>query len=140
MLLNAMVKNLEVYKDNSKGTYRGIRREFFPRWEGWAILENGGNLKDLDEAVERFYLSFYYYHLKLDQVMDKQIAFALLNFSTLHGKKKALQKVSLVASSIDELNLMGVSGSYKVLLEILDFYSYVGNTNTSWVYQVYRNL
>jgi len=135
-----VIKQLEVYKDNSKGTYRGIRREFFPRWRGWEILEDGAGYEELEVAVEEFYMTFFFYQMKLDQLKSDAMASLLLNFATQHGKKKALQKLKQVADSIEEFNRMGTLGEYKLLLEILEFMEYTKSTNTEWVYKVYRTL
>lgn len=135
-----MVKQLEVYRDNSKGVYRGIRKEFFSKWRGWRLLEDGGSYEELEDAVEEFYMTFFYYQMKLDQIKSDAMAFLLLNFATQHGKRKALGKLKQVADSIEEFNRMGTLGEYKLLLEILEFMEYTKSTNTEWVYKVYRTL
>jgi len=56
-----MVKHLNVYQENAKGTYRGIRKEYFPKWRGWKLLEDGARINELEQAVEEFYLSYFYY-------------------------------------------------------------------------------
>lgn len=140
MLPEVMVKQLVVYQENARGTYRGIRKEFFPKWCGWLLLEEGASAQELDRAVEEFYLSYFYYQMKLDQFDNQIIAFLLLDFATQHGKKKAISKLNQVANSIDSFNSLGVIGEYKLILEILEFLSYTSNSNTSWVLVAYHNL
>jgi len=142
-----VIKQLEVYKDNSKGTYRGIRRDFYPRWRGWALLEDGWGYEELEVAVEEFYITYFFYQMKLDQLKSDAIAFLLLNFATQHGKRKCWEKVQRAvgnhsegAKLIEEFNHIGTLGEYKLLLEILEFMEYTKSTNTEWVYKVYRTL
>jgi len=140
MLLESMVGNLKIFQDNPKGTYRGIRREFFPLWNGWEMLEQGRSIQEIDTAVEEFYINFYYYHLKLDLLENQNIAYILLNFATLHGKKKCLQKLQKVSGGIDKFNALGKAGEYQLIIEILDFYEYIRSTDTKWVFDAYSKL
>jgi lysozyme family protein len=139
-----MVSKLSAYQENSKGTYRGISRSYYPKWEGWEMLESGISYAEIEKAVERFYISYYFYQMKLDLLEDDLIAFTLFNFAVSNGKKKAFQKLQVVTGStndfINTLNSMGKLGQYKLLLELLEFYQYTGNGNVQWLYSVYRAL
>jgi hypothetical protein len=134
-----MVKRLCVYKNSSSGIYKGIIKAHFPKWEGWKVLELG---EDPEDLVIDFYIEHYYDSLKLYECHNPYIAYTLLNFATLHGKKKALQKLTQVAGldSIMMFNSLGIVGEYNLLLEILEFYEFIGNKDTSWVIKVYKQL
>ena len=136
------VKNLRVYKDKSEGIYRGICKKFFPKWPGWPLLlEEEVNEAELDNLVEHFYLEYFYYEMKLDELKNKTIAFMLLNFATQHGKKKTLSKFYQVSESIESFNSLGKLGEYHLLLELMEFYSYIGRLeDANYISDTYRKL
>ena len=134
------IKNLKVYQDNSKGTYRGINRSFFPRWEGWKLLEDGRSLEEIDRAVESFYMTYFFYRFKLDLIVP-EAQYILLNFATSQGAKKMLSKLQKATNShlegtalIEEFNYQGAEAILKLKLELLEFYYYIGKPEEgAWV-------
>lgn len=139
-----MIK-LEVFNNNSRGVYHGISRQYFPRWEGWQMIEEGKPKEFMLEAVEQFYMTYFYYPLKLDLLEDKDLAMACLNFAASEGKKKLISKLQKATSSHLEgtklIEAVGGCDKYRLLLEFLDHYYWLGKpTEGLWVINTYRNI
>lgn len=144
-----MVRQLVVYQDNFRGTYRGISKAYYPKWEGWTYLENYPmDIDKVEQAVLDFYTSRFFYQLRLDLLDNTDIAFILFNFATSHGKKKMVQKIQQVLHSnldswelIDELNASDTASIYRLILELIEFYSFIGKLEEAqWLLKVYRGL
>jgi len=135
-----MVDKLVVYTDQSRGVYRGIHREFYPRWLGWKLIEEGRSLAEIDGAVVEFYMTYFFYRFKLDLV-NVEAQFLLFNFGTSEGGKKMLSKLQKVTNSrlegtelLEAFNTMGPVGLLQLKLELLEFYYYVGRPiDGAWV-------
>lgn len=146
--MNLLIENLVVYNKNGLGIYRGIYKAHFPKWDGWGMLDRGEPKEVIDLEVLRFYETFFYYSLGLDQLQNQVIACAIMNFATMHGKKKALQKLQKVTESqaigtdlIDTFNSQGKCSEYHLLLEFLEFYSFTGDiSKVDWLTKAYRCL
>lgn len=145
---NMLIENLRVYNENRPGVYRGIHKAHFPRWAGWSMLDAGRSKGEVDEEVTKFYEVFFYYNLGLDQLQNQVVACAVMNFATMHGKKKALQKLQKVTGSqaigttlIDLFNSQGKCAEYHLLLEFLEWYSFTGDiSKVDWLTKAYRCL
>ena len=143
-----LVENLAVYNKISYGVYRGITRVHFPKWVGWILLDNQESIDLVDEEVVKFYEAYFYYNLKLDLLVNPAIACAVLNFATMHGKKKALQKLYKVVGEglqgieiIEAFNEKGRCAEYQILLEFMEFYSFTGDIlKVEWLTKAYRCL
>ena len=143
-----LVENLVVYNNISYGIYRGITRVHFPKWAGWGLLDIGKSMEEVDEEVVKFYEAYFYYNLKLDLLVNPAIACAVLNFATMHGKKKALQKLQKVVEEeiqgielIEAFNDIGKCAEYHLLLEFMEFYSFTGEiSKVDWLTKAYRCL
>ena len=139
---------LEVYKINARGTLYGINKEFFPRWSGWKLLYDGASQEELLAEAESFYLTYFYYPMKLDLMEDSRIAEACLQFASLEGKKKLVSKLQKATGShlegtqlVEAFNKSGTQGKQKLLLEFLDHYTYFGKLHeASWVLEYYRTI
>jgi hypothetical protein len=135
-----MVKNLQVYQENARGTYKGISRVFFPKWIGWKLLEEGGKDEELEKAVEDFYMTYFFYQMKLDLIVP-EAQYMLLNFATSQGAKKMLSKLQKATNShlegtalIEEFNHQGAEAILKLKLELLEFYYYIDRPELgAWV-------
>lgn len=143
------IKGLDIYPVITMGVYRGISYKFFPKWEGWELLENEVPIELVDKAVERFYLTYFYYYLKLDMIHRPVVEQTLMNFATIHGKRKAIMKLEkasgfpitgkpsaelavYVAENVDEVAPL-------LFLELLEFYEFIGDIeNGAWVLENYR--
>jgi len=145
---NRIVDSLIVYNDSSRGVYRGISKLYFPKWVGWSMIESGASSTEVDQEVYNFYLSYFYYQMKLDDIQNQAIACAIMNFATLNGKKKAIQKLQKVTNSqaigfelIALFNSLGKCGEYQLLLEFMEFYSFTGEmSKVEWLTRAYRCL
>lgn len=138
------VSTLEVYSHVEEGKYRGISKKFFPKWEGW-------ELDSKDEAVERFYMAYFYYSLKLDIIGDSNLETLVMNLATLQGKRKAISKLQKVCgmemTGKTSTELMEyVSNNhhdviYKYILEIIEFYDFIHKPEEDlWALNTYRRL
>jgi lysozyme family protein len=101
--------------DNGGETYAGIARNFWPKWEGWTIIDdikaNGAitasqiNAKakantKLTELISSFYKANFWDANKLDLFNDQQVANTVYDFGVNAGTRKAaktLQEVLNVA-------------------------------------------
>jgi lysozyme family protein len=92
-----------VGNDRGKETYMGISRFFFPKWEGWQIIDKYKPLKNnqivkndvLDEMVKQFYKTNFWDPIRADQI-NAGIAPFLFDFAVNSGvgaASKAFQKV-----------------------------------------------
>lgn len=135
-----MIKRLDAYQRNAKGTYKGISKSYYPKWSGWELLDNGADYNTLEHAVKDFYMAYYWYNLKLDLVDNEELAFCLFNFAVENGKSKCLQKIHLVSEDIEGLNSLSKGITYKLLLELLEFYSYTKSTNIGYILECYKYL
>ena len=139
---------LEVYKINARGTLYGINQHFYPRWSGWKLLYEGASQEVLLAEAESFYMTYFYYPLKLDLIEDSRIAECAFQFATLEGKKKLVSKFQKATGSrlegtqlVEAFNKSGTQGKQKLLLEFLDHYSYFNKLNeASWVLEYYRSI
>lgn len=135
---------LEVYSRSDIGTYRGISKAYFPKWEGWRLE---GEAKD--KAVENFYMIYFYYNMKLDLLENQTFVNLIMNFATLHGKRKAISKLQKVSGfemtgqvSSDLITYINDNAEYlifKYILEIVEFYSFINEPqNQFWAVNAYR--
>lgn len=85
---------------DSYGHFQGIDRKYFPKWEGWDILDYGGIPSDY--VVDEFYREFFWDKLKGDLIEHQSLADLIMTFATVSGKKKVISKLQRV------LNRLGV--------------------------------
>lgn len=132
-------RKLSGYSENQKGYFCGISRSFYYKWKGWSLLEAGASREELLKEVDKFYETFYFYPLRLDLVKDQELAFILLQFAIHNGKKKLKDKISLFVVDMDELNEISRCETNKLLLELLEFYYYIGDISKSiYLMEYYR--
>lgn len=140
------IKELEVYPYISEDMYRGISKLHFPKWEGWKLAG-----EDKEAAVESFYSVYFYYAMKLDILESSNLSNIILNFATLHGKKKAISKLQKVCgfpmTGCTSVELMEYASSnsqsivYIYILEILEFYDFIHKPEDGlWAITAYRYL
>ena len=124
--------------DHGGETYRGISRKYFPRWEGWSIVEVNHFDARLDEMVVQFYKKFFWDVIRLSEVNDQFIAEMLLNISVNIGKRALVKKVQRILG----VNPDGIIGPitigtinnadrdafvYQFILEVIDLYTHIIN-------------
>ena len=125
-LLEAL-KVLKSTPENSKQTtecFQGISRKYFPRWQGWDILDYGGVPSDF--CVDEFYREFFRDKIQGDLVESQDIADLLLTFATISGKRKMTSKLQRVLNTnvtgtlIDsDIAVMNSSNPNEVFLGLL---------------------
>lgn len=82
--------------------YKGISRVYFPKWEGWELLDNS---KHIDESlVKDFYNKYFWARINGDLIEDQHMANLLFLFSVLSGKKKTLAKVRRILNFSDSVS------------------------------------
>lgn len=115
-------------KDDRGGeTYRGIARNFWPKWEGWGIIDEKkhytpfpNNLKgnsELDNFVKQFYKREFWNTAHLDDVHDQDIANEIFDTAVNMGPKtarrmlqKALNLLNRNQKDYRDLTVDGVIG------------------------------
>ena len=130
--------------------YRGINHKFYQKWVGFKQLSEGASFSDIDNSVRDFYLSYFYYTLKLDVLEDNQLQYLILNFAVLNGKKKAISKIQkalgLEITGIASIKLMEVINFLPrtkvlkaIILEFIEFYDFTKNlSDAHWLLEFYR--
>lgn len=143
-----LIENLVVYNKNGLGIYRGIHKAHFPKWDGWDMLARGEPKEVIDLEVLRFYETFFYYSLGLDQLQNQVIANVCLEFAVMEGKKKLVAKLQKVTQSealgtelIELFNSQGKYLEFHLLLELMEFYSFTGGiSKMGYIVKAYRCL
>jgi len=74
--------------------YCGINRKFFPKWEGWRVIDSG-EIPD-EELVDDFYNIFFWSKLKCDEIVSQELAELMFVFSVANGKRKLIDKLDRV--------------------------------------------
>jgi lysozyme family protein len=137
--------------DNGGETYKGISRNFYPKFQGWTIIDTYtdksllDNDKELAKYVSDFYYAFYWYKLRCDDINDAFIAKMLFNFAVNMGKRQVIKKVQrIVGVEVD-----GLIGNITVaalnntdsrvfvnhfLLEIIEFYVQISKKGNNKVF------
>ena len=99
MILMEMIKNQEGGysndpKDRGGETYLGISRVYFPKWEGWKIVDEHKPLKryeviidgNLEDMVTKFYETNFYEPSKAELIRDPLIAAHVFSHAVNGGK------------------------------------------------------
>ncbi len=132
-------------------TYRGINHKYYQKWVGFSKLEQQAPQEEVDNDVIDFYLSYFYYALKLDILEDDQLQYLILNFAVQNGKKKAISKIQkaldLEITGNASIKLMEVINFFprlkvanKLILEFLEFYDFTNNLQSAkWLLSFYRS-
>lgn len=88
-------------KDDEGGeTYKGIARNFWPKWEGWAIIDEKKTHpnfpillevdEDLQDMVKWFYKLNFWDKVKGDQLNSQEVAFSIFDFAVNAGDRTAI--------------------------------------------------
>ncbi|MGH9536107.1 MAG: glycoside hydrolase family 108 protein [Terriglobales bacterium] len=111
------VLNHEGYYSNAAGdtggeTWRGVSRNNWPQWEGWAIIdayEHDSNfprclraLPTLDSLVAVFYRSQFWEPVRGDQIVDQDIATRVLDAAVNCGVRQAAKLIQRAAGVADD--------------------------------------
>lgn len=122
------VKN---HNKDSYGYFQGIERKYFPKWQGWDILDYGGIPSDY--LVDEFYREFFWDKIHVGFIDNQHLANLLMAFATVSGKKKAINKLQRVmnipisdlieSKDIRKLNTLDTEKVFLALFaEFVEFY------------------
>ena len=87
--------------DRGGETYKGVARNFFPRWAGWKIVDSKKPLKHnqvikdkmLDDLVYMFYKTEFWDVLGADKIEDQTIANTLYDFGVNAGYGRSIKNL-----------------------------------------------
>lgn len=87
--------------DRGLETYKGIARNFHPRWAGWKIIDSKKPLKHnqiikdqmLDDLVFMFYKTEFWDVLGADKIEDQTIANTLYDFGVNAGYGRSIKNM-----------------------------------------------
>lgn len=95
-----------VKNDRGGETYCGIARVFWPKWEGWKIVDDykksvGGTIKGgteiknpaLDKLVESFYKTNFWNTVGGDDIEDQATANTLYDFGVNSGQARSIKQI-----------------------------------------------
>ena len=89
---------LSDHPDDAGGmTYRGIARNFHPKWAGWAYVDRGEPVPN--NLVVLFYKSVFWTPIRGDKIINQRVAYSLFSYSVNAGVEPAVtmaQKVLYV--------------------------------------------
>lgn len=93
-----------VIGDNGGETYAGISRKFWPKWEGWKIVDRYKPLKRnqkinnivLHDMILDFYKENFWDVLGADDIEDQQTAYKLYDFGVTSGQSRTIQQIQKV--------------------------------------------
>ena len=128
--------------DRGGETYKGISRRFFPKWEGWEIVDIDHFDDRLDDLVVEFYKEYFWDPLKLSNVEDDFVASMLMNVGVNQGKKSVAKKIQRILGvtqdgiigpvTIGKLNEANRDAFvYQFIIETVDLYTHIINKDRS---------
>lgn len=91
--------------DRGGETYAGISRRWYFDWIGWKYVDKGDFYNpELDKCVKEFYKKEFWDYLKLDKVIDQELAENICDFGIHSGTNRAvktIQKIINIANDMD---------------------------------------
>jgi len=137
--------------DNGGETYKGISRKWFPRFNGWSLIDLEENKSELDEnaqlqdLVADFYYTYFWYKLKCHLIDTPQIAEMVFITGVNVGKKVCAKKVQRILGvkqdgligniTISALNKKDPADFIRhFVLELVDFYLQVSVKNNNSIF------
>ncbi len=90
--------------DSGGETYKGIARNYHPKWEGWKLVDKAKPLKhnqviksdELDKLVVSFYKKNFWDVIGGDQIEDQFVANTLYDFGVNAGYGRSIQNIQEV--------------------------------------------
>lgn len=90
--------------DRGGETYKGIARNFWPKWAGWVIvdkhkpLKHNAKIKDteLESLVNQFYKRNFWDVLSGDAIDDQETAYKLYDFGVTSGQPRSVTQIQKV--------------------------------------------
>ena len=137
--------------DNGGETFKGIARNFYPKWSGWIIVDSYADKEEavidtkLQKLVEDFYFNFYWYKLKCSDMHNEFIAEMLFNFAINMGKKQVVKKLQRIlnvkADGIIGMHTLAALNSrepqafvHHFILEIVEFYAQISKKGNNHLF------
>lgn len=107
-----------VKNDRGGETYKGIARKYWPKWEGWKIvdkkkpLRHGAIIRDpeLEKLVQGFYKKQFWDIVSGDDIEDQDTANTLYDFGVNAGQGRSIQNIQIV---------LGMKPTGKITSELL---------------------
>lgn len=114
----------KVEGDTGGWTYAGIAENYWPDWEGWALVK-GGREEETHDMVQAFYKKNFWDKIKGDAISSNKVAYNIYDFGVNAGIKtsaKLAQEIASVAADgvIGPMSL-GALNSYDEKLFELKF-------------------
>lgn len=114
--------------DRGGETYKGIARNFWPQWAGWAIVDKNKPLKhnqsikddQLESLVKQFYKRNFWDKVEGDAIDDQDIAFKLYDLAVTSGIPRSIKHIQSVlglpeTGKIDKKTLDAINNPSKYL-------------------------
>jgi lysozyme family protein len=98
--------------DNGGETYKGIARNFWPKWSGWIIIDEWKKVhgkpkhnatipdKVLDDRVHSFYKTQFWDKISGDKIRSQAFANEMYDTAVNHGNQKAIK---LAQATLDQV-------------------------------------
>lgn len=134
-------------KDRGGETYKGIARKYWPKWDGWAILDKitphtaaninkvAGNNTSLQSAIRSFYKKNFWDTINLSGIQDQQLSNNVFDFGVNGGTGRAARFLQISANKVSTCEDVVVDGSIGPKTTTL-----VNTLNAKAVYDAYNVL
>jgi len=128
--------------DRGGETFMGISRKYFPRWEGWSIVDVDHFDDRLEDLVINFYKKYFWDALNLGLIEDDFVASMLMNIAVNQGKKSVAKKIQrilrvVVDGNVGPITIGALNDAsrdafvYQFVLETVDLYAHIINKDRS---------
>ena len=103
-IIKRVLRNEGLYSNNKKDsgneTYMGISRKYFPKWNGWKVLDSlsDKNIKNelLVESAIIFYTENFYNPMKIDGINSDEVKYQILDTAVNMGKVTTIKMLQIV--------------------------------------------
>lgn len=133
--------------DKGGETYKGIARNFWPKWKGWGIIDGSvkndkvlGSIPALQKLVEDFYKVNFWDAINGDLIADQRAADNIFDFAVNSGVKRAITYAQLVVGAtrdgvLGPITAKKINGKHSFTTEYkklrLDFVNKIVKNNPS---------
>jgi lysozyme family protein len=96
--------------DEGRETYAGISRRFFPKWEGWKIVDGYKGriglrqnqkipLRSICLKIEDFYEKYFWRPLRCEKIENQSVAESLFDCAVNTGKRPAVRELQRLTNT-----------------------------------------
>lgn len=86
--------------DRGGQTYAGIARNFWPKWEGWKLIDNEEmDNPSLTQLVKEFYIENFWNRVKGDLIKEPAVSKTIFDFAVNAGVRTASKLSQLVVGA-----------------------------------------